>query len=363
MERTRKRIILVDDMQANLELGRGILKTFYEVFPAPSAEKLFEILGRVRADLILLDIEMPGMSGMDAIKRLKADPETAGIPVIFLTSVSDSDSEMAGFDLGAADYITKPFSGPLLLKRIENQLLIEGQRKSLEAAHAELQGHAASLEGRVREKTEEVTRLQGAILATVSNLVEFRDRLTGGHIARTQRYMQVIVDGMVEAGVYAAEIRDWDMEYLLPAAQLHDVGKIAIADAVLNKPGRLTPEEFEAMKGHVNAGVDAIEQIMAMTDGSEFLHHALYIAGTHHEMWDGTGYPIGLKGQNIPLEGRIMAIADVFDALISERPYKKALSADEAFEIIRRGAGTHFDPALVEVFLTVRDRIEGIVRE
>ena len=350
---TRYKIIMVDDMKPNLTMGKDLLKTFYEVYLASSAVKLFEILENIIPDLILLDIQMPETDGYEVIKKLKADPNFADIPVIFLTSKDDYESEMEGFDLGAADYVRKPFSGPLLLKRIANQLLIVRQKKELLKNQAALRDYAENLEAKVYEKTTEVFDLQNSVIATVAELVEFRDKQTGGHIARTQKYLQILVDEMNDEEVYADEISNWDMDFFLPSAQLHDVGKIAITDLILNKPGKLTQEEFETMKTHVTVGVDAIEQIMAMTKEHVFLNHALLIAGTHHEKWDGSGYPMGLKGKNIPLEGRLMAIADVYDALISERPYKKAFSGEEARKIIEDGAGSHFDPALVDVFRKV----------
>jgi len=360
---TRNKIFLVDDVKANLTMGRDLLKTFYEVYPLPSAARLFELLENVIPDLILLDIEMPEMDGYEAIKKLKSDPRFASIPIIFLTAKDDDDSEMEGFDLGAADYVTKPFSGPLLLKRIANLLMIERQKQELIKNQAVIKDYADNLEIMVKEKTAEVLELQNAILSTVSNLVEFRDELTGGHISRTQRYLQAIIEEITRKGVYADEISKWNMDFFLPAAQLHDVGKIAISDLILNKPASLTPEEFNVMKTHVTVGVDAITQIMSKTKEHVFLEHALLIAGTHHEKWDGSGYPIGLKGNNIPLEGRLMAIADVYDALISERPYKKAFSHEEACGIIEDGAGSHFDPVLVEVFITVSARIKHIAQE
>ncbi|MCL1906250.1 MAG: response regulator [Clostridiales bacterium] len=363
MDNTRSKIILVDDIKANLTMGRDLLKTFYEVYPAPSAQRLFELLENITPDLILLDIEMPEMDGYEAIKKLKAEPRFADIPVIFLTSKDDEDSEMEGFDLGAVDYVTKPFSGPLLLKRIVNQLLIVQQKNELLSSQAALKDYADNLEIKVTEKTAEVTELQNAILATVADLVEFRDKLTGGHITRTRRYLQAIIDEMIQEGIYAEETAAWSMEFFLPAAQLHDVGKIAISDLILNKPSKLTTEEYEIMKTHVTVGVDAIEQIMSKTKEHIFLNHALLIAGTHHEKWDGSGYTIGLKGNNIPLEGRLMAIADVYDALISVRPYKQAFSHEEACRIIEDGAGSHFDPTLVNIFKKVKDKFEQIAWE
>jgi len=364
MESARHKIILVDDNAANLTIGRNLLRTFYEVYPAPSAEKLFQIMENITPDLILLDIEMPEMNGYEAIKIVKANKRLADIPVIFLTSKNDADSELEGFDLGAADYIAKPFSAPLLLKRIENQLLIVQQKNDLLASQAALKDYADNLEIKVREKTAEVVNLQNAVLATVADLVEFRDKHTGGHINRTQRYLQTLIGELIKEGIYADEIATWDIDFFLPSAQLHDVGKIAITDLILNKPDKLTPEEFEIMKTHVPVGVDAIERIMGETNEQHaFLRHALLIAGMHHEKWDGTGYPVGLKGYNIPLEGRLMAIADVYDALISERPYKQAYTHEEACRIIEGGAGSHFDPALVDVFRNVKADIERIARE
>ena len=356
MESPRSKIILVDDNKANLTIGRDLLKTFYEVYPAPSAVRMFELLENVVADLILLDIEMPDMNGYEAAKKLKSDPRYAEIPVIFLTSKDDDDSEMEGFNLGAADYVTKPFSGPLLLKRIMNQMLIVQQRRELLATQAILKDYADNLEVKVREKTAEVSNLQNTILATVADLVEFRDKHTGGHISRTQRYLQELIEELVRTGVYSEEVSKLNMEFFLPAAQLHDVGKIAISDLILNKPARLTDEEFEIMKTHVAVGVDAIEHIMRNTNEHVFLNHALLTTGTHHEKWDGSGYPVGLWELTIPIEGRLMAIADVYDALISERPYKKAFTHEEACKAIEDGAGSHFDPTLVDVFSNIKER-------
>ena len=356
MENIRHKIILVDDNMTNLDLGRSMLRTFYEVYPAPSAAKLFEILENVIPNLILLDIEMPEMNGFQAIKKLKADERFKDIPVIFLTAKGDENSELEGLDLGAVDYVSKPFSVPLLLKRISNHILIIQQRNSL-------RDYADNLEEKVREKTKEVLNLQNAVLNTVADLVEFRDELTGGHVTRTQLYLKALVEEILQEGTYAEEIKEWDLDFFLSSAQLHDVGKIAISDLILNKPGKLDLDEFEVMKSHVTVGVYAIERIMKLTHEHAFLNHALLIAGTHHEKWDGSGYPVGLKGKNIPLEGRLMAIADVYDALITVRPYKKAFSHEEVCKIIEGGSGTHFDPVLVEAFRKVESVFERVSKE
>ena len=356
MSLERNKIIMVDDNLTNLTMGRNMLKTFYEVYPAPSSAKLFEILENVTPDLILLDIEMPEMNGYEAIKKLKIDRRFNDIPVIFLTAKNDETSELEGFDLGAVDYISKPFSAPLLLKRIANQLLIVKQKK-------DLKDYADNLEIKVHEKTKEVFNLQNAVLSTVADLVEFRDKQTGGHINRTQKYLQALTTKMISEGIYSEEIKKWDMDFFLPSAQLHDVGKIAISDLILNKPGKLTIEEFEIMKTHVTIGVDAIEKIMHSAEEHAFLNHALLITGTHHEKWDGSGYPVGLKGRNIPLEGRLMAIADVYDALITVRPYKNAFTHADACQIIEEGSGKHFDPSLIDIFKKVKSEFEYVFQE
>ena len=363
MENDRQKIILVDDELANLTMGANILQTFYEVYPAPSAMKLFEMLEEVIPCLILLDIEMPEMDGYEAIKKLKADPRLADIPVIFLTSKTDENSGLDGLALGAADYISKPFSGPLLLKRIESQLLIVRQKKDLLENQAALKVYADNLETKVRDKTREVLDLQNTILATVAELGEFRNELTGGHLNRTQLYLKALIEQLIRDEIYTDEINQWDMDFFLSSAQLYDVGKIAITDVILNKPGKLTPEEFEIMKTHVTVGVDAIEKIMQSTAEHTFLKHALLITGTHHEKWDGSGYPVGLKEKNIPLEGRLMAIADVYDAIVSSRPYKKPLTHAEACKFIEESAGVHFDPVLVQMFRKIEDEFERISRE
>ena len=363
MDGVRHKIILVDDNMANLTQGRNMLRMLYEVYPAPSASKLFEILENILPDLVLLDIEMPEVNGYEAIKKMKADPRFTDIPVIFLTAKSDVDSELEGFDLGAADYMSKPFSGPLLLKRIANQLLIARQKRALLDDQAALKHYANNLEAMVSGKTKEVFALQNAVLATVADLVEFRDELTGSHIARTQRYLETLITELTRAGTYADELMAWDLHFFLLSAQLHDVGKLAISDSILNKPGALSREEFELMKTHVTVGVGAIERIINHIGNHAFLHHALLVAGAHHEKWDGSGYPAGLTGTNIPLEGRLMAVADVYDALVSVRPYKKAFSHEEAYKIITESAGTHFDPVLVQAFERVEGEFAWIVLE
>lgn len=353
MVQMRKKIILVDDNIINLTIGKRTLSDDYDVFTAPSGEKLFEILAGVTPDLILLDIEMPTSSGYDVIKRLKAHEQTKDIPVIFLTARDDTGSELAGLSLGAVDYISKPFSPPLLLKRIELHLLVKTQQRALK-------DYNDNLQEMVKSKTAAVVSLQSAILTTVAELVDSRDGTTGGHIERTKHYLRIMVDAMIEQGVYLDEVHNWQLDdFFFQSAQLHDVGKIAIRDEILMKSGKLTPAEFEEMKAHTTLGGQVIDKIGQSTSEIPFLRHAKIFALTHHERWDGRGYPQGLRGKDIPLQGRLMAIVDVYDALISERPYKEALPHVEAVATILSEEG-HFDPRLVTVFASVSDAFERI---
>ncbi|MCL2175481.1 MAG: response regulator [Treponema sp.] len=356
MQDKKSKIMLVDDNKANLAICRNLLSQYYDVFALSSADKLFEFLRHVLPDLILLDIDMPGMNGYETLTILKADKKYDEIPVIFVTAKTSENDEYAGLDLGAVDYITKPFTPILLLKRIENHLLIQKQKKTLQINNE-------SLVKMVKKKTHQVYDLQNAIISNMAELVEFRDVITGKHISRTQKYLKKLMDQLIKDEVYADEMLVWDMNVILLSSQLHDVGKIAISDSILNKAGKLTHEEREIMKTHAVKGVEVIEKIEYTTENSAFLDYAKTFAGTHHEKWDGSGYPYGLSGMNIPLEGRIMAIADVYDALISERPYKKSFSTSKSAQIISNGSGTHFDPVLVSTFNKVKDDFASIAVE
>lgn len=354
LTRKRQTIMLVDDNQANLVIGKNMLKGAYEVYALPSAERLFKFLETVTPDLILLDIAMPEMNGFDVMRILKADVRYADIPVIFVTAKTEETDELEGLALGAVDYVTKPFTAAILMKRIENHLLIERQK-------AELKEFNDNLIGMVKEKSARISDLKNLIIATVAELIEFRDIYTGGHIVRTQKYVEMLIDQMIEDGIYSEEALSWEnMDYIVPSTQLHDIGKICISDAILNKPGKLTAEEFDIMKTHVLKGVEAINMLKAQGNERSFLQYAEIFAASHHEKWDGSGYPAGLKEHEIPLLGRLMAIADVYDALTSLRPYKKPVSASEAAVIIIKGSGSHFDPSLVNIFIKLKDSFAAV---
>jgi putative two-component system response regulator len=343
------KIILVDDSPIILKLARNALMSRYDVFTVPSAGKLFQFLERTIPDLILLDILMPDVNGYEAIEILKKNEKTADIPVIFLTSKSDTESDMDGLALGAADYITKPFPPRLLLKRVDVHMLVETQRRELKKLGGNLMKMA-------EEKAGDALRLHKAALKIISDLVEFRKDITCGHVGRVEHFLGLLLDEMKREGTYRDTLCAWDAGALLQSSQLHDIGKISVSDSILLKPGRLTDDDFDEVKKHAAFGEAIIEKIQRSAGESVFLAHAKIMAGTHHERWDGTGYPRGMAGSGIPLQGRMMAIADVYDALVSERPYKKAFTHEQAVEIIRSDGGRQFDPVITEVFVNAADR-------
>ena len=353
MNTKKATIFLVDDDITNLTIGKNVLMEYYNVYTLNSGERLLKMLEKNIPDLILLDIEMPEMNGYDTMKFIKEKKETANIPVIFVTAKNDVSNELKGLSLGAIDYISKPFSPPLLLKRIELHLLIANQT-------GDLLSYNENLQKMIETKTKTVLDLQNAILKTLAELVEYRDDITGGHIERTQSYLRVLIDALKKHRLYQEEINSWNIDLVLQSAQLHDVGKIAIKDYILQKPGKLTNEEFEQIKTHTTFGEEIIEKIKMNTNDHEFLNYAKVLVSTHHEKWDGNGYPMKMKGEEIPLLGRLMAIADVYDALVSERPYKKAFAHQQAVDIIEDGKGTHFDPVLVDLFKDVSYQFDEI---
>jgi len=345
----RKTIFLVDDDITNLEIGNNTLCEFYDVFTLNSSAKLINLLEKRTPDLILLDVAMPEMNGYETIKLIKSKEKNKNIPVIFLTAQSDSKNELEGLSLGAIDYIAKPFSPPLLLKRIEVHLLLESQKQ-------ELIDFNVNLQEMVSARTQTVVELKNAYLKTMAELVECRDYITGGHIERTQIYLSILIEELKKRESYRAEIASWDTDLIVHSAQLHDIGKIAVRDSVLQKPGSLTSEEFEEIKLHVPVGERVLGRIRKNTTDQLFLEQASILVATHHEKWDGSGYPRGLKGKEIPLQGRLMAIADVYGALASNRSYRKAMGHEEAVAIIADDRGKHFDPDLIDIFLNVADK-------
>jgi len=341
-----KTIFVVDDNTINLMTADKTLSDYYNVITFASASAMFDFLNNTIPDLILLDIMMPDIDGYEALKELRTDMNYAGIPVIFLTSKNDAATEALGFEMGVIDFISKPFSGPVLLNRIKTHLHIEEI----------ISGRTAMIKERtemLKQRTEKLLRLQNSMINVLAGMVENRDKLTGEHITRTTEYIKILIDAMLERGLYTGEMAGWDFDVVISSARMHDLGKIAVTDLILNKPGKLTKEEFEIIKTHAVEGEKIIDDIISESGDETFLHNAKLFAGYHHERWDGMGYPHGLKGTDIPLQGRIMAIADVYDALVSERSYKKAFTHERAVEIILESKGKQFDPKIVDVFIDV----------
>lgn len=359
----RKTIFMVDDDTTNLTVGKKALAGHYKVLTLSSGAVMLEMLEDITPDLILLDVNMPEMDGYEALKNLKAKESSASIPVIFLTSLTDEEMEIKGLSLGAIDYITKPFSAALLLKRLEVHLLLEEQKNELMAQKRELLFLNNNLEQLVEEKTETVVELKNAIISTMAEIVEKRDEITSGHVRRTQKYIKALLDAMRYGGIYAAAVDALDEGLVLQACQLHDVGKISISDSILNKPGKLSSEEFEMVKSHTIFGEKVILRMKEKTTDSEFLEYARIFTLSHHEKWDGSGYPNGLTREAIPLLGRMMAIADVYDALVEPRPYKDEIPHKEAVNIMFEGNGKHFDPLLIDLFEKIHPVFEEISAE
>jgi putative two-component system response regulator len=356
-----KKIFLVDDSVVNLTVGMNVLSGDYRVRAASSGKELFAMLESGHwPDLILLDIEMPEMDGFEVLKRLKADSRTADIPVIFLTTSNSLNDEAKAFGLGAADFIQKPFSPPFLLKRLELHLQAESQTKTIRDCKAKITAL-------IQNNNAAMGDLQNRLLKTVIELVKRRDEIGGGQVERARKYVEVLLDVLIKNKVYQDVIGSWEKEMFLQSTFLYDLGKISIKDDILLKPGKLAENEFNEMKKHTLIGVKIIEEIQTDLDRNStaagVLDYAKVLAGFHHEKWDGTGYPYGLKGCNIPLPGRLMAIADVYDALIARRPYKKSYTHEEAARIISQEKGTHFDPVLVDLFILVADKFHLIAKE
>ncbi len=330
----KQTILIVDDTPDNLTLMTGVLKDAYKTKVANSGERALSIAStHPLPDLILLDIMMPGIDGYEVCRRLKGEPLTADIPIIFLTAKTEVEDEQKGFDVGCVDYITKPISPPIVLARVKTHLLLKSARDFLKDQNA-------FLEEEVARRTREVQVIQDVTIMAMCSLAETRDNETGNHIRRTQHYMRVLAETLRSNLKYAQVLDEATIELLYKSAPLHDIGKVGIPDRILLKPGKLTPEEFEIMKTHTTLGRNAILAAERMLQSpSSFLRYAREIAYSHQENWDGSGYPEGLVGPLIPLSARLMAVADVYDALISERVYKPAFPHEKAIQIIREGRG------------------------
>lgn len=353
----RKTLLVVDDSPDNIVLLSSILRSDYRVKAALDGEAAIELaMSPEPPDLILLDIMMPRLNGFETCARLKSIAETKDIPVIFLTSKTEEEDERRGFEVGAVDFISRPISPPLVRARIATHL-------QLKAARDFLADRSEWLEKEVARRVRENKALQDVTMVALGSLAETRNNETGNHIMRTKSYIAELSKALRSKPSHEGLFMDGSMELIIKSAPLHDIGKVGIPDNILLKPGKLTDEEFEVMKTHTTLGKEAIEKAESLVEiDTSFLRFAREMAYTHHERWDGKGYPRGLAGAEIPISGRLMAIADVYDALISKRVYKEAMSFEEAKRIISEEAGSHFDPELVESFEMVVDTFEAIAK-
>lgn len=353
-ETPRATILAVDDTPANIDVVRSVLSPDYRIQAAVSGVRALRIVEAMAPDLILLDIVMPEMDGYEVCRRIKSDERTRDIPIIFLTARSDEADETKGLALGAVDYIIKPISPPILRERVRTHL-------TLKAARDALRRQNEILEDKVIERTQQMEELQDVTMVALGSLAETRDPETGNHIRRTQHYVRLLATHLKHHTRFRDVLTPENITMLFKSAPLHDIGKVGIPDAILLKPGKLTEEEFDVMKRHPILGRDAIVAARkTLTHVHNFFIFAEEIAYSHHEKWDGTGYPEGLKGEVIPLSARLMAVADVYDALVSRRVYKPPFTHEKAVSIIREGHGSHFDPDLVDGFLEISEEFHRI---
>jgi len=343
------KILVVDDTKTNIEVLEGILSKDYDVCVALNGKKAIELTEKIKPDLILLDVMMPEMDGYETLRIMREKGILQGIPVIFLTAKADSMSEQTGLNLGAVDYITKPFSPELVKLRIKNQLQLKLQRDHLHEL--------------VDEKTADLRRTLKVMLTSLGSLAEYRDPETGEHIKRTQIIVQLVAEELQKNPKFAQTITNEYIENLATAAPLHDIGKVGIHDGILRKPGSLTHDERQIMMQHPQMGYDVLLEATKELHDNEMVRIAADMALGHHEYWNGEGYPNHKKEDDIPIGARIMAVADVYDALVSKRPYKDPYPHKVAVREIIKGRGTQFDPDVVDAFLAIAPRLPEIYEQ
>ena len=354
-------ILVVDDEVTNLSLVAGLLRDQYQVKVAKDGERAIDLAQRERPDLILLDIMMPGIDGYEVCAMLKTDPQTQHIPVIFLTSQTDAQNEELGLQLGAVDYITRPIRPGILLSRVRAHLSDAASSRAVRVSNE-------YLEYEVAKRSRQLTAMQDVTILAMASLAETRDTDTGNHLRRTQNYVRLLAQYMQSRDGYADFLSDAMIDVLYRCAPLHDIGKVGIPDRILLKPGRYTADEYDLMKRHPTLGRDALQNAQRLAGSAaeqaggtaDFFGIAKEITFCHHEKWDGSGYPQGLRGNQIPISARLMAIADVYDALTSARVYKPAMSQAKALEIMVDGRGTFFAPELIDALLALKSEFHHI---
>lgn len=355
-------VLMVDDTSANLQVLQATLEVRgYRLLAARDGASALSAAAKARPDLILLDIMMPGMDGYEVCRRLKTDPATRDIPVIFLSALSQTADKVKGFELGAVDYITKPFEPAEVIARVNTHLTLRCLQRQLGDANTELTALNRDLEKKVEERSRELLRSRDGIIFAMARMTEARDGDTGRHLERICRYVEVLARELAKSDAGITE--SW-IENVVKTAALHDIGKVGIPDGILLKKGNLTPREREIMENHPSIGGDTLLELREeMGGGGPFLSRAIEITLGHHEKWDGSGYPFGIKGEAIALSARLVAVADVYDALVSRRVYKSGMRHEQACRYIAQGAGKHFDPRVVEAFLARQEDFRDIARQ
>ncbi|MCF7952810.1 MAG: response regulator [Spirochaetales bacterium] len=343
MKKKKETILIVEDMKENIDMLIAILKDEFSIRVALTGEDALKQVEQSLPQLILLDVVLPGISGFEVCSKLKDNPSTSHIPVIFLTALSNDVDERMGLDVGGSDYINKPFNASLVKLRIKKQL--------------ELYNYQHRLEEKVSKRTRELENVKDSLLESLVIVTEYRDRETGDHVKRGQKYVGILANLL--SSRYPELLDSAKKDLIIQASALHDIGKIALPDRIILKKGQLTDQEYDMIKDHARIGGEILRRASNNMETYEFMQYAQLMATYHHERWDGTGYPFGLKGEEIPLCARIMSIVDVYDALTMDRPYKEAMTHEEAVSIIVNGDGRvepqHFDPDILEIFAENHD--------
>ena len=361
----KRTLLVIDDVPDNLIVMNEILHEQYKVRGANTGLKGIEIARKEpQPDLILLDIMMPELDGFEVCQRLKMDPLTADIPIIFVTASTERVDEEKGLNLGAVDFLMKPVSPSIVKARIRTHLALKDAADYLKDKNVYLQQEVSRRTAEIQAQAEQLNTLQDVTINALASLAETRDNETGGHIRRTQTYIKLLAQRLWFNPAFKNIITSEYIDQLYKTAPLHDIGKVGIPDNILLKPGKLTPEEFETMKQHTTIGKAAIEHAESQQGTQlKFLEIAKEIALYHHERWDGQGYPEGLAGEQIPLSARLMSVADVYDAMISKRVYKPAMTHEHAVALICEGRGTQFDPVIVDAFLEIEADFKSIASD
>ena len=357
-------ILVVDDTPKNIQLLGSLLKEEgYGISVARNGLEALEVADKGRPDLILLDVMMPEMDGYETLKRLKENEELLHIPVVMVSALDEADSALKCLEFGADDYLTKPINSQLLKVRVENSLAKKRLFDSREQQRKLVEKYNEELQDEVQRQVKEISDTQLSLIFALAKLAESRDPETGAHLERLAGYCEALCIALRKRERYAELLDDGYQEALVMASPLHDIGKVGVPDCILQKPGKLTPEEFDEIKKHPGLGAETLSEVDRKHPGNRFISMGIAIAAGHHEKWDGSGYPVGLSGEDIPLAARIVALGDVYDALTSKRCYKAGMSHEQAKSIILEGNGTHFDPMVVECFLECEEVFIRLQRE